>query len=96
MVCRNGRLFGADPKGRVYTGRLVTRQPPAVCLSILKGSYEIPVKLPVLRRPRTQYPNVRVPVTGEIDPLARNQKATICIGGRPLDIEITYLGPLPP
>jgi hypothetical protein len=36
-----------------------------------------------------------VGISGEIDPGARRQNTTIFVGGRPVDIEITYLGPLP-
>jgi hypothetical protein len=36
-----------------------------------------------------------VGISGEIDPGARRQNTTIFFGGRPVYIEITYLGPLP-
>jgi hypothetical protein len=96
LVCRGGRLFGADPKGRVYTGRLETERRSVVRLSILTGTYEIPIRRPAMRRLHAQHPNVHVSVTGAIDPSAQVQSTTICVGGRPIDVEITYLGPLPP
>lgn len=40
-------------------------------------------------------PSFRVPITGEIDPFARSQNATVLVGGKEIDIQITYLGPLP-
>lgn len=96
LICRSGRLFGADPKGRVYTGRLVTHQKRAVRMSYLRGTYEIPLKRSSVRRAWAKDPSILVPITGEVDPLARSQSATVCVGGRNIDIEINYLGPLPP
>lgn len=97
LICRDGRLFGADPKGRVYTGLLMAEQTSAVPRSLLRGIYEIPLKRRLPRRtaaPRP--PSVRLPISGMVDPLARTQKTTVCIGGSEIDIEITYIGPLPP
>jgi hypothetical protein len=95
LVCRGGRLFGADPRGRVYLGRLFRRK-RAVQLSALKGTYEIPLRRSPLCRTGKRNVSIRVPITGEVDPLARSQNATVCVGGKKIDIEITYLGPLPP
>jgi hypothetical protein len=95
LVSRGGRLFGADAKGRVYLGRLL-RQKNTMSLSALRGTYEIPLKRSSLFRAAARNMNVRLPITGEIDPLARRQSATVCVGGKMIDIEISYLGPLPP
>jgi hypothetical protein len=65
-------------------------------LSALRGTYEIPLKRSSLFRAAARNMDVRVSITGEIDPLARSQNATVCVGGKKIDIEITYLGPLPP
>ena len=96
LVCRGGRLFGADPKGRVYFGRLLTQHKRAVRLSALQGTYEIPLKRSPHRHVGEKDPSIQVQITGDVDPLARFQNATVCVGGRKIDIEITYLGPLPP
>lgn len=96
LVCRDGRLFGADPKGRVYLGKLLPQQKHAVSRSFLKGTYEIPLKRRSPQRSSRQRRSVGVPITGEIDPLARTQNATIHVGDRKIEIQITYLGPLPP
>jgi hypothetical protein len=95
LVCRGGRLFGADPEGRVCLGRLLA-QKQAVRMSTLNGTYEIPQRRPSSRHPSAHPPSVQFPITGEVDPLARSQNVTICIGVRKIDIQITYLGPLPP
>jgi hypothetical protein len=95
LICRDGRLFGADPKGRVYMGRLHARPRHAAPRSVLKGTYEIPLKRRSRRRTAPADPSFAVPITGEIDPLARSQSATILVGGKRIDIQITYLGPLP-
>ncbi len=95
LICSGGRLFGADPKGRVYMGKLLVRRRPAICLSILNGTCEIFLKGPARRRSGLQGPSLRIPITGEVDPQAQSQNATVRLGGQPIDIEITYLGPLP-
>lgn len=91
LVCRGGRLFGADAEGRVCMGRLLPQHAHHMRLSAIHGTYEIP-----LRRVRTRNPSVRIPITGNVDPFARTQNATVSVGGKAIDIEITYLGPLPP
>lgn len=95
LICRDGRLFGADPKGRVYTGELQALPKDAVRKSALRGTYEIPLKRRSPRGFMPRDPSFRVPITGEIDPFARSQNATVLIGGKEIDIQITYLGPLP-
>jgi hypothetical protein len=37
-----------------------------------------------------------IAISGEIDPAARTQSTTVIVGRKPVAIEITYLGPLPP
>ena len=91
LVCRGGRLFGADSEGRVCMGRLLPQRAHHVRLSAIRGTYEIP-----LRRVRTSNSSIRVPVTGNVDPFAPSQNATLSVGGKTIDVEITYLGPLPP
>ena len=95
LICRAGRLFGADPAGRVYTGVLQANPKQALKRSYLKVVGEAPHR----RRPRTRLPArsgvAAVRISGEIDPSARRQNTTILVGGKAVDIEITYLGPLP-
>ena len=95
LICRDGRLFGADPKGRVYTAELRALPTHAVRKSALKGTYEIPLKRKSPRGFVPPDPSFRVPITGELDPFARSQNATVLVGGKEIDIQITYLGPLP-
>jgi hypothetical protein len=96
LICRDGHLFGADPKGRVYTGELHAQPKHPAGKTFLKGTYEIPLrhKSPHDFAPRD--PSFKVAITGEVDPFARSQNATVLIGGKEVDIQITYLGPLPP
>jgi hypothetical protein len=93
LICRAGRLLGADPAGRVYTGVQNPKQ-------ALKRSYfKVVGEGPHRRRSRTRLPArsgvAAVRISGEIDPSARRQKTMIFVGGKAVDIEITYLGPLP-
>ncbi len=95
MICRDGHLFGADPKGRVYTGEIDVQAKHAAHKTPMKGTYEIPIRRKLPSIPSLGNPSFRVPITGEIDPFARSQNATVFVGGKEIDIQITYLGPLP-
>ncbi len=95
LVCRDGTLFGADPRGRVYRGTLHPIAKRAMRKSFLSAFYESPPR----SRPPTRTAATRrnaVPVSGEIDSSARSQSARVLVGRKAVDIEITYIGPLPP
>lgn len=95
LICRKGRLFGADPRGRVYTGELQTEPKQAASRTSLRGTYKIPLRQRSPRHPAPPEPSFAVSITGEIDPYALSQNATVLVGGKQIDIQITYLGPLP-
>jgi hypothetical protein len=94
LVCRNGRLLGADQKGRVYMGRLLPQPLPAARKLVLQGTYEIPLRRRSLRDLRNRA-SFRIPISGEVDPSAHFQNTSVWVGSRRIDIEISYLGPLP-
>jgi hypothetical protein len=95
LICRKGRLFGADPEGRVYTGELDAQSKHAAARTILRGTYKIPLRYRSARHPARPKPSYAVPITGEIDPYALSQSATVLVGSKQINIQITYLGPLP-
>ncbi len=45
LVCRDGTLFGADPRGRVYRGTLHPIAKRAMRKSFLSAFYEIATKI---------------------------------------------------
>ena len=92
LVCRGGQLFGADPEGRVYWGRLMLQDRRTVRLFSLLGTHEVPLRRCSRLRAMSR---IRLPITGEVDPWAPSQNATVRVGGRKIAIEITYLCPLP-
>ena len=93
LVCRDGKLFGADARGRVYTGVLHARSVDPEQTSNLDTVFESPFAT----RPPLGFENfgAGVPISAKIDTSAHHQNATVLIGGKPVAIEITYLGPLP-
>jgi hypothetical protein len=95
LICRKGRLFGADPQGRVCTGELAAQSKHAGPRTSLRGTYKIPLRRRSGHYPARTKPSFTVPITGEIDPCALSQNATVLVGGKQIDIQITYLGPLP-
>jgi hypothetical protein len=91
LICRDGRLFGADPAGTVYTGELRMRSSAAA-----KPRLEAACEAHGGRaRLRSGSKTTGVFIWGEIDPSAERQNTTILVGRKPVEIEITYLGPLP-
>lgn len=94
LICRKGRLFGADPRGRVYMGELKGQPKKAPHRTSLRGTYRIPLHQKSPRPPPVK-PSFAVPISGEIDPFALFQNATVRVGGKAINIEIRYLGPLP-
>lgn len=86
LVCRGGRLFGADPSGRIYTGELQTNDADAPAQDCREELLD--------RCHRRRDMTIRI--SGEIDPSARSQSTTVLVAGKPVDVDITYLGPLPP
>jgi hypothetical protein len=95
LLCRDGKLFGADPRGRLYRGRLRLYAKHELRQGFVNAVYETPPRV----RPRpgtTKEMQSVVAISGEIDPAARRQSTTVIIGRKPVAIEITYLGPLPP
>lgn len=95
LVCRAGTLFGADPRGRIYRGMLHSSAKRAMRKSFLSAFYESPPRSRLPTRAAATRRNA-VPVSGEIDSSARTQSTTILVGRKAIDIEITYVGPLPP
>ncbi|MGO4684222.1 hypothetical protein [Hyphomicrobium sp. 2TAF46] len=94
LICRKGRLFGADPRGRVYMGELKAPPKKAPRRTSLRGTYRIPLRRKSPRPPPVK-PSFAVPISGEIDPFALFQNTTVHVGGKEINIEIRYLGPLP-
>jgi hypothetical protein len=94
LVCRDGTLFGADPKGRVYKGALHPNNKRAMRRTILNAVCETPPRSkPVPGSARRMA--IALPILGEVDPRAPRQSATVLVGRKLIDIDIIYLGPLP-
>jgi hypothetical protein len=94
LVCRSGRLFGADARGRVYKGRLRLYAKHAVRKGFLNAIYETPPRVKPRRGTTVDMQSI-VSISGEIDPIARSQQTKILVGRKTVAVKITYLGPLP-
>jgi len=94
LVCRSGRLFGADARGRIYKGRLRLYAKHAVRKGFLDIIYETPPRVKPRRGSTVDMQSI-VSISGEIDPMARSQRTKVLVGSRIVDVKITYLGPLP-
>lgn len=94
LVCRSGRLFGSDARGRIYKGRLRLYAKHAVRKGFLDVIYETPPRIKPRRGTTVDMQNI-VSISGEIDPMARCQLTKILVGRKTVAVKITYLGPLP-
>jgi hypothetical protein len=95
LVCQDGRLFGADPRGRLYRGRLRLYAKHATRRGFVNAVCETPPRAKVAPGMTTEMLSV-VSIAGEIDPLARTQSTTVLVGRKAVNVEIKYLGPLLP
>ena len=94
LVCRSGRLFGSDARGRIYKGRLRLYAKHTVRKGFLDAIYQTPPRSKP-RRGTTVDMQSTVSISGEIDPMARCQHTKILVGRKTVAVKITYLGPLP-
>lgn len=95
LLCRAGKLFGADPRGRLYRGRLRLYAKHDLRRGFINAVYETPPRIRPVSGTTKEMQSI-VAISGEIDPGARIQNTTVLVGRKTVDIEITYLGPLPP
>jgi hypothetical protein len=95
LLCRAGKLFGADPRGRLYRGRLRIYAKHDLRRGFINAVCETPPRARPIPGTTTEMQSI-VAISGEIDPRARIQNTTVLVGRKTIDIEITYLGPLPP
>jgi|ThiBiot_300_plan_2_1041538.scaffolds.fasta_scaffold23475_2 hypothetical protein len=93
LLCRAGKLFGADPRGRLYRGRLRLYAKHDLRRGFINAVYETPPRLRVAPGTTKDMLSI-VPISCEIDPCARSQSTTVLVGRKSIGVNITYLGPL--
>jgi hypothetical protein len=96
VVLRDGKMIGADRHGGIYTGE------PQCFGGTNDGSKEsIAIQMTAL--PGGELINgvtagslgVCFDLTGRFDPELDRQSAVIDVGGAPIELSVSYLGPLP-
>jgi hypothetical protein len=92
-VHRNGKILGSDRYGSVFIGTY--KYDRARDLNTVQLRVDVPPKGTLVNGYPAGPRGDRFDVTytiGRADPVA---KATVSVGGEPINIELTYLGPLP-
>ena len=93
-IVRDGNILASDRNGGVYTG-----------LSTRHGSDDLQtVALTCNMPPDTELVTgfcagdfgAIIPIRGAFDPGTDVQRVTVSVAGQPLDVELAFLGPLPP
>jgi hypothetical protein len=74
---------------------LHSQQRHALRKSVLQGKYELPIRRKPAPALAAGTMPLTVPISAEIDLSAPRQSTTVLVGGKEVDVEITYLGPLP-
>jgi hypothetical protein len=91
-VVRNGKVIGADRYGGVFTGE------PRCALGLLE-TLKLQLNMPPGGELVTGYvagpSGVSLDIIGRLDPMRDNQTAVVEIGGEPVELVVSYLGPLP-
>ena len=93
VIVRDGQIMGSDPHGGVYLG--TTSIHPHAGAAVFSLRAEVPPEGVLVTGFTAGSEGASLTVSGTIDPQAKNQHATVNIGGENVVIEVTYLGPLP-
>ena len=92
-VVRDGKIMGSDPQGGVYISTGVLGIPNGAAQVALTA--QIPPGGTLVTGFEAGADGASLAVSGLLDVNATAQRTTVTIGGQAVDIEVTYLGPLP-
>jgi hypothetical protein len=96
VVVRDGKIIGADRHGGIYTGE-------PRCFAASKNGPEESIALQLTAPPGGELINgitagpagASFELTGRFDPALDRQTTVIDVGGAPIELVVSYLGPLP-
>ncbi|MEQ1671527.1 MAG: hypothetical protein ABL893_11765 [Hyphomicrobium sp.] len=91
-LMRNGKIIGADRHGGVFTGEPVCGGGP---LESLKLNFTLPPGGELVTGYVAGAGGACLDLNGRFDPALDRQTATVEICGAPVEVVVTYLGPLP-
>jgi len=92
LILRSGAVTASDALGGVYFGEF---ESGANGLLRLTGSADIPPDGELVTGYVAGADGATVPLSIEISPESMQRRQTVTVGGRPVEVEISYLGPLP-
>lgn len=92
-VVRRGRIFGSDRFGAVYRGYdATTAKDQGVIVNV---TADVPPGGELMTGFSGGENGAQAQIVGRVDPAAKQQRAIFDVAGSPLEIDITFLGPLP-
>ncbi|MGQ0455940.1 MAG: hypothetical protein ACT4OU_02635 [Hyphomicrobium sp.] len=92
-IVRRGRIFASDRHGGVYRGYGAAPAEGQACRVALTA--EVPAGGELVTGFDGGGDGALTAIFGDLDPCARRQHAVIHVAGAPLEIDVSYLGPLP-
>lgn len=96
LAVGKGWVFGSDPFGGVYVGRILAPTRPCGRFHFLDMACHLsPDDEPATHVETGEPGSDSIPILGLMCASENNQVTTLMVGDRLVDVEINYLGPLP-
>lgn len=92
-VVRCGRIFASDRHGGVYSGYGGMKADGRPCRIAMTAA--VPAGGELVTGFEGGKEGALTAIFGDFDPVAHRQHAVIHVAGAPLEIDVSYLGPLP-
>ena len=92
-VLRNGQILGSDPSGGVFMGSY--EYDPVVDLNKVRLSIEVPPERMLITGFSAGPKGATVDIVGAFGRLTPSAMTVVEVGGHPVEVKLTSLGPLP-
>ena len=92
-VLRDGKILGSDPWGGVFVGSC--EFDPAACVNTVRLRFEVPPEGKLITGFDAGPAGAVIDIVGAIPSGAAAAKTVVDVAGAPVNVELTYLGPLP-
>jgi hypothetical protein len=92
-MLRDGKILGSDPWGGVFMGSC--EFDPASCVNTVRLRFEIPPEGKLITGFDAGPNGAVIDIVGAIPAGAPSATTVVEVAGTPVNVELTYLGPLP-
>lgn len=96
VVMRDGRMIGSDRYGGVFSGAARRSPlPPLGPKETIGVQMTVPPGGSLVTGHKAGPTGATIDILGRLDPALDHQTATIDVAGHPVELRVSYLGPLP-